>query len=407
MTTTYEIPEANRADLDRAIDRINRRAERLGCPPVVVRTVSTRLVEHESGHVDRFTTVAIEGEAPRLQGWEVVATVTHTSEVDLVHTLPRAVAALTAEQVEEYRENGPACEHCKQSRRRNRTFVLRHETGEAFTQVGSTCLKDFFHGVEADTLASGAGLLVEAANAAHAASVLRGSYGGPPLYSLRRVLAYTAAAIRRYGWCSKTAERDGRGYATVRRVLTAFDAVERFDTYLAHEVEIPFDDDYVLADAALEWAQALDESENDYLGNVRAVALAGCVEYKTAGIAASIVSAFQRARRTEWEEARKRTRKTSQYLNAVGQRCFWRARVEIAAEFPGDYGVTTFFLLRDADDNVIVWRSSRAASHTPEFVKGAVVEFTATVKRHEFNEKYGERQTLVTRVSNIVKAAEA
>lgn len=402
---TYEIPEANRADFDRTIERINRRAERLGCPPVTVNTVSTRLVEHESGHVDRFTTVEIVGEAPRLQGWEVVATVTHTSEVDLVHALPRPVAALTAEQLAEYRENGPVCDHCKQNRRRNRTFVLRHETGEAFAQVGSTCLKDFFNGVEADALASGAGLLIEAANAASAATVLHSSYGGPLLYSLRRVLAYTAAAVRRYRWCSKAAERDGKGYATVRRVLTALDAVDRFDTYLANEIEIPIDQDYVLADAAIEWAQALDESGDDYLMNVRAVALAGCVEYKTAGIAASIVPAFQRARRTEWEEAFKRTRKPSQYLNTVGQRCFWRARVEVATEYPSDYGISTFFLLRDADDNVIVWRSSRAASHTPELAKGAVVEFTATVKKHEFNEKHRERQTLVTRVTNIVPVA--
>jgi len=407
---TYEIAEANLPDLNRAIARINRRAERLGCPPVQAREVSTRVIEDADGlFVERFTTVEIDGEAPRLSGWECVATLTHTSEVDLVHVVPTAVDALTPEQIETYRERGPVCEHCHQTRRRNRTFLMRHEADHSATvQVGSTCLKDFFAGVEAGALAHGAGLLVEAANAAAAASRVIGR-SGPQLYPLRRFCAYSAAAIRRFGWVSKRmAEADIYQRPTARRALDALDAVDHGMFDCARDTEVPNADDFVLADAAIEWAQALVEDEvtttDDYLRNVGAVALAGCVERRTAGIAASAVSAYQRARKREWEEAAKSVRQPSRFLNTVGQRCFWRARVERVREFDGDYGTTTFYLMRDADDNVIVWRSANAAAHVPDLAEGAVVEFKATVKKHEYNEKFKERQTIVTRVADVVPA---
>jgi DNA helicase-2/ATP-dependent DNA helicase PcrA len=94
---------------------------------------------------------------PKIAGWTLLGILHHhantNEEVD-VHP----VQGMTVPQ--RYWHAPPSCDHCNETRHRKETFVLRNEEGEE-KQVGSTCLKEFFGGLNPAALMYFAGALTE------------------------------------------------------------------------------------------------------------------------------------------------------------------------------------------------------------------------------------------------------
>jgi hypothetical protein len=154
------------------------------------------------------------------------------------------------------------------------------------------------------------------------------------------------------------------------------------------------------AAAALYWAQELAaDVGNDYLWNVRVVSYRERVSYREAGIAASIISAYNRAMEKE-TAARYERDNPSQYFGTVGERSVYDVKVLSRKELIGEYGVTTLVVFRMADGN----RAKLFASGEAEdFPLDAEVKVKATVKGHE--EYRGAKQTVLSRVAVYVEKA--
>jgi hypothetical protein len=148
-TKTYKIPAENLASLQERIEQVNKRVARLvkkgyDAKPVVIEVSPLYAEKQPCGCApsarkdchhclgggfkpDRvFADVTLTApEAPKANGWEFVAALTH---VEGVGTVLRVVPGVKVEEGElaRYREASPDnCDHCNAKRRRLDTFVLR------------------------------------------------------------------------------------------------------------------------------------------------------------------------------------------------------------------------------------------------------------------------------------------
>lgn len=125
------------------LEKLNRKAARLGCNPVTFKQSEPYMRAHVvngTNVVDNVVDVVIDGEPIKLNGWRFIGRVeaVPNSTENLIFAVP---GEKTPEQ---YRTGSPyTCEHCGQNRVRKATWVVGHDDG-SYKQVGSSCMDDFF-----------------------------------------------------------------------------------------------------------------------------------------------------------------------------------------------------------------------------------------------------------------------
>jgi hypothetical protein len=380
----YTIPTQNLATVQEHVARLNRRAARLGKEPVVLTIGEPRAIEVYSDRLQRkvvrtFVDVSVAGSPPKLNGWSFIAAVEVFDDLNLIRAVPGEVIP------QHYRTTGSQCEHCNTARRRKDVFVLRHEDGR-LVQVGRQCIRDFLGHVSADEVAARATYL------ASLDELLRDAEGSESLTGERHedllhFLTYTAAAIRNFGWVSKGQARDTGKLPTAEIVSIALRVDPGHRDYI--EVE---DADRALAQAALDWAQAIPgTTENDYLANVAAVARQGFIATRAFGIAASIISAYNREQSRKIEaKVRQEKGAASTFVGTVGTRSDFVLTVVRVLELSGVYGVTFLHLFDDAEGNQFRWFAS-----SERLDQGKTVVLKGTIKAHE--DYKGIKTTVLTR----------
>jgi hypothetical protein len=96
---TFHVREARLPALTADIERLGRRAERLGIAPLVLRDTGQR----EGWHA----VVVLEGEPPALLGWTLAAIVDHCDDAPAIR-----VVASGAPPLDRRRFGEPRCDHC-------------------------------------------------------------------------------------------------------------------------------------------------------------------------------------------------------------------------------------------------------------------------------------------------------
>lgn len=423
---SYLIPASNLAALVAGVDSLNKRCRKLGVPEISV----TSRVDHlrmrvardgkhvgwkpvgealhggavDTGERQEWLTVEVVGHSPKVEGWAFVATL-EPLPTDDGETL-NLVSNLPGERCpEEFRRAIGRCDHCETARRRKQTFVVR--SGEAYKCVGRQCLKDFL-GYNADphALAAAAEVLASLRTLCDGAGEEGfGGGSGETGWSVVSFLTQTAATVRVRGWMSKgnAYKLDRMRLATANVVLDVLTPprsgssadVEREWRELCDELR-PTDADRATAEAAVEWARDLEPTaDEDYLANVNLIARHGMVTRKTAGLSASIVAAYLRARDEEVKRTQLAARPASAHVGTVGKREQGPVlvRCERVIRREGQYGVTGIHKLVDAAGNDLTWFASEGAEWLPE---GEERHVSFTVTKHEtFN---GRPQTVVNRV---------
>ena len=144
-TTTLLIPTSRVFELEKRIEKFNRRAIKLNLPESKLSFVAdVPLLKKVLDKNDRlisvsFTPVAIDGTLPIISGWKFCSVIDHLD----VNT--HIVKTISEDSIpEEYRARGPVCDHCHTNRpQRKQTFVLKNTESGKYIQVGRACLKDF------------------------------------------------------------------------------------------------------------------------------------------------------------------------------------------------------------------------------------------------------------------------
>ncbi len=393
MDTTsreYAIPAWKIDGIRSTIEGLNKRARRLHCAPITLTIIRTETIADETtGDVRATTYVTVSGESPRINGWQLVAALSHENGATIIRSVPGAAAE---GELAQYHGARQLCDHCHLVRARSETFILRNAGGE-LRQVGRQCIKDYLGHVNATALCEQAELLFTAMAACDSEEREYGSGSyAPDLIGSIHFLSLVSASIRQSGWVSRTAAQDRLTVSTSDIVLDSFTHARKCRGAACRSDELhitALDSDLQTAHSALEWARGLTDTRSDYLYNIHTLAQSDSFSVKNTGIVASIVSAYERemGKRRENE----RVRDTSHHVGTVGKReAFSGLTVLYVSYLQGDYGVTCLYKLVDASGNRYVWRSSNDV-----LSQGETYTLVGTVKEH--GEWQGVQETHLTR----------
>lgn len=388
----YEIPATNFSTLQAKIEKLNRKATRLGTQAIIFKVLDTivRPTTNDDLSIpyDRtYKVVEVEGVAPKVDGWEFVAKVEPHEGGNIVKALPNA-----GDLPLSLRTTDMTCDHCGINRYRNDIFVLRKD-GE-YKQVGRNCLADFLGGQSPETIAKRAEidwLLFEGIDDEKEG---RDWFGPRPREHVDTVLfvSVVEALARTYGFVKRS---DYAGTPTANEAWDFLTWKEKNDQLTKDGFKVE-QRDVSLASTAVAWAKMQIHSNNDFLYNIARIASNETLDQRAIGYAAAIIPAFYRAQEQE-EKKSTEPKHESTHLGAVGQKMtFPNLTVKKVLHFDGMYGVTHMVSMRDQLGNVIIWKTSTWQDWMEE---GSVVTLKATVKEH--NDYKGTKQTVITRASAL------
>lgn len=402
---TIHVLLERKPEVEAGLEQLNKRAKRKKLPPLTWSWGKPFVQEYnEEFKRGYFRPVKVEVipitlplETPKYAGWEFAATLQHLGGENIV----RAVAGRDEDIPRKYRNAGPNCDHCRSSRQRSDTYLLRHEDGR-FVQVGSSCLKDFLGSERALAIADRATFLSQVRALLEDEGWSRSGGGSrPPILMLSTYLAMVALFIREKGWVSKKMAQESPDPETTR--ATAGRAWDEFFRKLdrGETRAEPTPEDEAMAEQAIAWAENLSDAEvdkpgmGDYLHNVRAIARSGIAEWRTHGIAASMVAAYRRAMgiQERKKEAAAKRAYLDEWLGTVGEKITVVAKLDFFYRYETQYGVTTLLKFITPEGANVAWRAS--SSPVEESDVGKLYKVSGTVKGHDIYKD--QKQTFVTR----------
>ena len=347
---TYNIPLENMPEFAAKIDKLSKRAEKLGVQGPSISIVKENMRKHDGSYISVVEVEIDLGEEIIVEGWTFLAKIEHTDNGNIIKSF--------SEVAPKWRDADADCDHCNLNRRRNVTYILAGPYAQI--QVGSTCLKDFTGHADAEAVADYFSQIQE-----FAGSEVE-EYDPDKTYNSRYVkvstyLAYAAMSVRQSGYVSRKRAELGQV------VATADDAI-----FLLTGKENPTDADNEVAKAVIAYVKDL-EATNDFEYNAKVIVGAEYAHYNNVGYAAGALSAYLR------NEEDKRKGEGKEYIGEIKKREEFVLTLVSERKFDGYYGMTYLYTFNDPNGNVVVWFASKDNEldvDTTYVVKG-------TVKKHE------------------------
>lgn len=389
----FRIPLENIPTLQERIVKINKKAAKLGLDPILLHEVGeieerpeTSEITGEVIAVHRFRYVTVDGHTPKLNGWELVAAIDHlgSDEGNLIRPVPGVDIDTTA-----YRTVEANCEHCGWKRRRNSTYVVRHDGGET-KQVGTNCLGDFTGAHNPEHAAKMAEWLMEIVAVAEDSEERTGGGGGVSVVMLDEWLSWVCLSIRQSGWVSGRQAYEEGGVSTRRDAERQMWSRER-------DKEKPSGEDMLEAEATIQWVRENVvsipvEDRDDFQHNMAVIFSRDYTEYKGMGISAYAPVARKRA----IEQAlRQKLSANSDFIGKVKGKITVTLTVLNVKEIWSRYAENTvpLYLMADEHGNEVKWFAS---NWNAGMEQGKAYEVTGTVKSHDDHPRFG-KSTVITR----------
>jgi hypothetical protein len=323
-------------------------------------------------------------------GWSFLAKVEHTPAGNIVSYPPTTDEALVAQGA--FAKVSPACEHCRTNRDRKLTYIVQHADGRR-SQVGSTCI-DVFLGLPEGTCShlkmQGMGDDDEDFDSLPRDTSL----------SLGELIAAGCCATRTRGWKSKTSAAALGGTPTLDVALTLMQGSSGDLKELERQGVVMTRQDVDASARVIAWGRnELVSDGSDYMDNLTVAIASDHVEYRHAGIAISLISAFNRAQEQAARiQAQRQSSASSQFIGNVGDKL---VNVPMTATFTriidGNYGPSTLIRLLTAEGNIVVWYATGARE---DIQKDHTYRVSGTIKAHKDDGTYG-KQTAITRAKLV------
>jgi transcriptional regulator of NAD metabolism len=284
-------------------------------------------------------------------------------------------------------------------------------TNPEFKVVGSNCLADFLGHANPENVAK---LFEYLADAVQAGEESEGGFGGGSFthFGLENYLGYVAAVIRVDGWMSRTNARkyNDAGGSTNATADTAWGVMMAVATGKTRDINpkyIPTKEDFARGTSCKEYMQVFMDGEmekgelNDYLYNLNIVCRMGAIDFKTSGIAASIIATATREQGKEIERKKfSNLKETSKFFATEGDKVVVKATLMMSREIEGNYGCTTMMKFVSEAGNALTWFASGSFAEGT-WVIGSEYILAGTVKKNE--EYQGLKQTVLTRCNAVTQ----
>lgn len=395
---TYRLSWAQVEATREKFEKMNARAAKKGLSGSWELTKVERVVEVEDHPVTGLPVEKVwyecqVGGAPiAFEGWQFIATLDWDEYAGLI---VRAVPGAVAVDREALREGW--CDHCKTTRRRRKTYVVRDMNNGTQLQVGRSCIKDFIgwqgnvawlekNNTDSEGFFGDAGRIdyTPATVLATAWAVIKEN-GFVPASQPWETTTKDLVSIALYPNLKNAKERE---FAESLRPLAA-EAAGR-----AEEIRT-----FILSDDF--------GGTSDYVLNLKAATGGERVSPRNFGLLVSAPQAYARHQeKTLIREKKAKLGENSQWLGTApdkakgikGTRAEHTVTVAGIRYIDGDFGVTTLYTLVDDEGNLLKWFASDDKLGETE---GARFVIKGTVKAHStFNET---KETVLTRCAVVTK----
>jgi hypothetical protein len=400
----------------------NRRAVKLGFPPATLKLLDDSVVKmrilFDGRHVSAggaydhlpakqvyfVADAELEYTIPVIDGWELISVFnlegaplikdsdgnpvldddgnpTYGDRIVFTSTVPGK--ELPAKYLDKHEIH---CDHCGHNRFRTRSMLMRDVANGMEKEVGSTCVKDFFgHDPKNLTWISYfnfEGLCEDSVD-------FYAGGGGAYDMDTHGLMAYTALAIRQFGWTSK-----GDAYGDPTKTSTADDVFMLMDPPMNFNGEVmPTDDDRKLALDTIKHFSELDPGTNDYLVNCCKVVKLGYVPHKMVGVACSMVATYRRHVQSELE---KKDYPESEFVGEVGDKVEANVKCLFFTEVSSDWGTSEFYIFINEETGEVF--KTYYGGVKWQVNQGDTCKIKGTVKRHN-TDSNGRKATMLTRVN--------
>lgn len=404
VSSTFKIPEPNKAGFLSAYGKLAKRAEKLGIPAPEFTMFGPYLEplsgEENEGRMMNFFYISVSGSAPKLNGWRLAASIDSLpcedgTRVTFLRTVPGETLP------DRFRgEWTGECDHCGFSRTRKNVFVVAHDDGR-YTQVGSTCLKDFLGWDNPTDIASWFTWLGDLARVGEDMERY-GCSRESQFVSLTEILSTAAAVLDNSPWVSSKAAREREDLTPTHMIVSSrmFRYGHSDQSWREICEEFPIENrHHEEGEAIREWGKTLS-GETDYAYNVRALCSAGVAPWRGFALAVSIAYIYRKE-----QETLRVTQETTlnEHFGSVGSRFKGIIlRPNGMRAFEGGYGISHLLTFKTSEGCIAKWFASgdgylQFTGEGGKLLTDSWFRVDATIKGHE--EWKGMKQTMLTRVS--------
>ena len=389
---TEDIHWVSKSWLEDKIEKLNKRAKKVGCNPLKLTFGEPFIKEIDKRKVE-FISATIEGETPKYKGWILTSMFERESDLIMTRTVPGKTLP------KELFPNDIRCQHCGTNHFRKKSFLMQNEETKEYKEVGSSCVKDFFGEDPKAFLFSAKYFDANSFFGDEPEFVGGGRYTA--CYELNEFLAISNLMINNFGWTSKSKVfEQGFGQSTAEHVAEWFWLHDwRNERLLANSAdgykERPTEKDFSLAKEVVEYFSEIEVEDNEYLLNCQKVTKLGYVPDRSFGLVVSMVASYLRhlnilAQKKANEELRKKNLQ-SDYFGEIKKRYDLEVKYITSSNFEGQFGVTFIYSFRDETGNLFKWFTGNEFNFHPD----KTIKMKGTVKKHD--EYKGIKSTVLTR----------
>ena len=333
----YLIPTENMESFEKKIARIRRKAERAKVDFSYQRLEPVQKETDLPGITVECVPVMVECKI-HYENWVVIAVLEHQPYGNLVHLVegewrPGKELKLP----EKYKTAQSYCDHCNTMRARNKTVALYNTETKEFKQVGTTCLREYTGGIDADMIAAFEECTKEPTE-------FTGFTSHSKWYiDIKNFLAGVVASSSLYGYISKSRAREINEENNKTTVEATCDLTVRLMSKTSVEKEwkdiYESDDTKTFVEEALEWIKNLNAESYSYFDNLKVVCSAELVELKNIGYAASLIASYKNHLKAEkkLKEAEKQNEMYHYYRN-VDDKISLQGNLACVANYDTQFG---------------------------------------------------------------------
>ena len=393
----YLIPTENMESFEKKIARIRRKAERAKVD------FSYKRLEPIQKETDlpcvtvECVPVMVECKI-HYENWIVIAVLDHHEVGNVIHLVegewkPSAELALPSR----FRTAKSFCEHCNTMRSRNKTVVIYNTQTKQFKQVGTTCLREYTGGIDAEAIAA-------FEEAIKSPEEFLGVSGSSKFFiETKDYLSAVVATMSLYGFMSKKKAAEINEEVRYNNNIKRVEATCTKAVHLMTNNEKPNEmsnkwhniykskDTEAFVEDALEWIKSYNEP-NDFMEILRVICSGSHIKVSDVGFAACLMDLYKR--HLEYEKTRKQKEKDNEmyrYYGEVGEKVTLNGRLACVTSYSTQFGVM-FIYKMIYNSAIFVWKTSKYLGIDDS---GAEVNLVGTIKEH--SEFRGVKQNMLVR----------
>lgn len=365
------------------IEKMQKRAERIGFPAP---TLDIGFTELEDDGIE-WTEVTILGEPLRLGDHTLVGTIAALEDGE-----PFITYAPGAERAPENTvQSVNACDACGQYRNRIDTYLVV-DAAKQYTQLGSTCVKDYLG--HDPSLITAYLKMVEDVRLDD--EVEGWAMSATRFYPVRDIVTAAARVVVQTGYVNKQKALDEDTTSTVEHVRNILTASGRALKHVNEDFPIT-DEVEVIVDNTFDAVEAMVPT-NEWQADIARLFTQRGVQWRHIGITASAVILAMRKRESEAVSTGE-----SEFMWQKDERVTFDATLTLKRGFDGAFGYSYILRMTPVGTTNDVLHFGTATVQTDALEEGKVYTVAATVKNHELDKRTERPTTVITRAKYIEK----